>query len=136
MFRNFIHIIKSLFFFLSAILIKRKYDVVFYYPQHFNRGKKNENHFFKRLLLSCDSNNISYIVFEEPDFTIKSNRNSEATPFDFIYLVVILLRKLFSSEMATQLKDQKIGGFIAKVFFSTLLGFLVIISMTLRLCRF
>ena len=117
MFRNFIHIIKSLFFFLSAILIKRKYDVVFYYPQHFNRGKKNENQFFKRLLLSCDSNNISYIVFEEPDFTIKSNRNSKATPFDFIYLVVILLRKLFSSEMTTQLKDQKIGGFIAKVFF-------------------
>ena len=122
MFRIFFHIIKSLFFFLSTILIKRKYDVVFYYPQHFNRGKKNENQFFKRLLLACDSNNISYIVFEEPDFTIKSNRNrnSKATPFDFIYLLVILLRKLFSSEMTTQLKDQKIGGFIAKVFFRQL----------------
>jgi len=117
MFRNFIHIIKSLFFFLSGILIKRRYDVFFYYPQHFNRGKNNENQFFKHLLRSCDSNNISYIVFEEPDFTIKSNRNSKATPFDFIYIVVILLRKLFSSELTTQLKDQKIGGFIAKVFF-------------------
>ena len=117
MIRNFFHIIKSLFFFISGILIKRRYDVVFYYPQHFNRGKNNENQFFKHLLLSCDSNNISYIVFEEPDFTIKSNRNSKATPFDFIYLVVILFRKLFSSEMTTQVKDQKIGSFIAKIFF-------------------
>ena len=97
--------------------MKRKYDVVFYYPQHFNRGENNENQFFKHLLLSCDSNNISYIVFEEPDFTIKSSRNSKATQFDFIYLVVILLRKLFSSDMTTQLKDQKIGSFIAKIFF-------------------
>jgi len=104
-------------FFLSGMLIKRKYDVVFYYPQHFNRGKNNENQFFKHLLLSCDRNSISYIVFEEPDFIIKSIRNSKATPFDFIYLLVVLLRKLFSSEMTTQLKDQEIGGFIAKVFF-------------------
>ena len=120
MFRIFFHIIKSLFFFLSGILIKRKYDVIFYYPQHFNRGKKNENYFFKHLLLSCDSNNISYIVFEEPDFKIKSNRNSKATPFDFIYLIVILLRKLLSSRMTTQLKDQQIGSFIAKIFFRQL----------------
>jgi len=117
MFKFFFHIIKSLFFFLSGILIKRRYDVVFYYPQHFNRGKNNENQFFKHLLLSCNSNNISYIVFEEPDFTIKSNRNLKATPFDFIYIAVVLLRKLFSSEMTTQLKDQKIGSFIAKIFF-------------------
>ena len=117
MFRNSLYIIKSILFFLAGILIKRKYDVVFYYPQHFNRGQNNENLFFKHLLLSCDSNNISYIVFEEPDFTIKSIRNSKATPFDFIYLLVILLRKLLSSEITTQLKDQKIGSFITKVFF-------------------
>ena len=120
MFRNFLYIIKSMFFFLSGILIKRKYDVVFYYPQHFNRNENNENHFFKHLLLSCDKNNISYIVFEEPDFSIKSSRSFKATPFDFIYLVIILLRKLFSSEMTTQIKDQKIGSFIAKVFFRNL----------------
>lgn len=106
-----------MFFFLSGILIKRKYDVVFYYPQHFNRGENKDNQLFKHLLLSCDRNSISYVVFEEPDFTIKNNRNSKTTPFDFIYLVVILLRKLFSYEMNTQLKDQKIGSSIAKVFF-------------------
>ena len=117
MFRFFFHIIKSLFFFLSGILIKRKYDIVFYYPQHFNRVNNNENLFFRHLLLSCDSNNISYIVFEEPDFSIKSIRNSKATPFDFMYLVVIFLRKVLSAEMTIQLKDQKIGGFIANVFF-------------------
>ena len=117
MLRNFLHITRSLFFFLSGIIKKREYDVVFYYPQHFNRGVTNENQFFKHLLLSCDQNNISYIVFEEPDFLIKSNRNSKAIPFDFIYFVIILLRKLYSSETSIQLKDQRIGRFISKIFF-------------------
>lgn len=117
MVRNFSYIIRSLFFFLSGIIKKREYDVIFYYPQHFNRGLANENQFFKHLLLSCEQNNISYIVFEEPDFLIKSNRNSRAIPFDFIYLIIILLRKLYSSETSIQMKDQKIGDFISKIFF-------------------
>jgi len=104
-------------FFLSGIIKKRKYDIVFYYPQHFNRGVNNENQFFKHLLLSCDNNKISYIVFEEPDFTIRSKRNNKVVPFDFIYLLIILLRKLYSSKLTTLVKDQKIGGFIANVFF-------------------
>ena len=117
MIRTVLHIIKSMGFFLSGILIKRKYDVVFYYPQHFNRGASNENQFFKHLLLSCDRNNISYIVFEEPDFTIKSNRNPKAIPFDFMFILILFLRKLFNSEMTILVKDQKIGNFISKVFF-------------------
>ena len=121
MLRNFSHLIKSAFFFLYGIIKKRKYDIIFYYPQHFNRGLNNENQFFKHLLLSCDKNNISYIVFEEPDFLIKNNRNSKATPFDFIYLVIILLRKLYSSQVSIQLKDQKIGSCIAKIFFKKLI---------------
>tara|TARA_B110000914_G_C15495112_1_gene462818 strand:- start:409 stop:1482 length:1074 start_codon:yes stop_codon:yes gene_type:complete len=102
------------------VLIKRKYDVIFYYPQHFNRGVNNDNQFFKHILLSCDRNNISYIVFEEPDFTVNNKRNSKATPFDFIYIVIILLRKLYSSKLTAQLKDQKIGGFISRLFFRNL----------------
>jgi len=117
MLRNFSYIIQSLFFFLSGLIKKRRYDVVFYYPQHFNRGEYNENQFLKQLLLSCDNNNISYIVFEEPDFLIKSNRNSKTTPFDFIYLAIILLRKLYSSEMSIQLKDHRIGRFLSKTIF-------------------
>ena len=117
MLRNFSYIIQSLFFFLSGLIKKRRYDVVFYYPQHFNRGVHNDNQFFKQLLLSCDNNNISYIVFEEPDFTIRSKRNNKVVPFDFIYLLIILLRKLYSSKLTILVKDQKIGSFIAKVFF-------------------
>ena len=29
-------------------------------------------------------------TFEEPDYLLKSNRNSTATPFDFLYIVIIL----------------------------------------------
>ena len=93
MLKNLSYIIQSLFFFLSGLIKKRRYDVVFYYPQHFNRGEYNENQFFKQLLLSCDNNNISYIVFEEPDFTIRSQRNNKVVPFDFLYLLIIFLRK-------------------------------------------
>ena len=117
MLRNLPYIIQSFFFFLSGLIKKRKYDVVFYYPQHFNRGMYNENQFFKQLLLSCDNNNISYMVFEEPDFTIRSKRNHKAVPFDFIYLLVILLRKLYSSKLTTLVKDHKIGRFLSKTIF-------------------
>ena len=117
MLRNFSHIIHSLFFFLSGVIKKRRYDVVFYYPQHFNRGKYNENQFFKQLLLSCDNNNISYIIFEEPDFTIRNQRNNKVVPFDFLYLLIIFLRKLYGSKLTGLVKDQKIGSLIAKVFF-------------------
>ncbi|MEE2700033.1 MAG: hypothetical protein VYD71_01545 [Bacteroidota bacterium] len=117
MLRNFSYIIKSLLFFLLGVVVKRRYDVVFYYPQHFNRGVNNENQFFKHLLQSCDCNSISYIVFEEPDFTVKNNRNDKAIPFDFLYLLILFLRKLYGSKISDELKDKKIGGFIAKLFF-------------------
>lgn len=111
------HILRSFFFFLSGIVVRRKYDVIFYYPQHFNRGINSENQFFKHLLLSCSQNDISYIVFEEPEFIRQNYRNSKACPFDFIYLLIIFLRRLDTSKLTVQLKDQRIGKFISKIFF-------------------
>lgn len=93
---------------------------MFYYPQHFNRGVNSENQYFKQLLQSCDTNNVTYIVFEEPDFTIKGKRNYKAIPFDFVYLFTLFLRKLYNREKPIQSIDQKIGRFIAKVFFKNL----------------
>jgi hypothetical protein len=112
-----IYFFQSFVFFASGLFVKRNFDVVFYYPHHFNRGKKNENQFFKKLLQTCEKHNISYVVFEEPDYSSVAKRNKNAIGFDFVYVLIILLRKLFSTEMSIQTKDQKIGRFLSKVLF-------------------
>jgi hypothetical protein len=55
-------------------------------------------------------------VFEEPDFKTDKPRNNQAIPFDFIYLIIIILRKLFKSEMNIVVKGKKIGRFLSKTF--------------------
>jgi hypothetical protein len=112
-----IYFFQSFVFFASGLFVKRNFDVVFYYPHHFNRGKKNENQFFKKLLQTCDKQNISYVVFEEPDYSSVAKRNKNAIGFDFVYVLIILLRKLFNTEMCIHTKDQKIGRFLSKVLF-------------------
>ena len=57
----------SFSYFIKLFFKKQEIDVVFYYPKHFNRGEDNQNLFFKKLFESCKKNNISYLVFEEPD---------------------------------------------------------------------
>ena len=104
-----IKFITSFFYFLQYLFITKKVDVLFYYPKHFNRGKDGENLFFKPLYESCKSNNIRYLVFEEPDRKSDNIRNKEAVPFDFIYFLIILLRK-------TGFTEQKIGKFLSFTF--------------------
>ncbi len=91
-----IYFLKSFFYFLFS---RNNYiDVVFYYPHHFNRGFEEENIFFNHLYNSCRNNNISYVVFEEPDYYSNQNRNAKAVPFDFIYVLIIILRKFIKSD--------------------------------------
>ena len=59
---------RSILYFIVLIFRKREYDVIFYYPQHFNRGNKNKNNYFKNLIESCKDKGLRFIVFEEPDF--------------------------------------------------------------------
>jgi hypothetical protein len=110
-------LLQSCWFFICSIFIKREYDVVFYYPQHFNRGSQDENSYFMHLINACKEDGISYSIFEEPDFSSCSNRNKNAIPFDFIFLLIIFLRKMFNSEIDDRVKDIKIGRFLSKTFF-------------------
>ena len=104
-----IKFITSFFYFFRYLFIIKKVDVLFYYPKHFNRGENGENLFFKPLYESCKSNNISYLIFEEPDKKSDKIRNKEAVPFDFIYFLIILLRKIGFTE-------QKIGKILSFTF--------------------
>ena len=111
------HFIYSFFYFLKQAFRKRHYQIIFYAPHHFNRGKNVENLFFNELFKICQSQGISYLYLEEPDLYSNQRRSRIAIPFDFIYYLVILLRKFMGSEMSYIEIDKKIGVFVKKIFF-------------------
>ena len=88
-----IDVFKSLFGIVRLNVKRVRPQVIFYYPQHFNRGRDGTNEFLKPLIDSCKKNNISYLVFEEPSET-NAPRNINAIPFDFALYCILLLRKL------------------------------------------
>ena len=104
--KSFFH---SFFYFSKLLFIQNKVDVVFYYPQHFNRGASGENLYFEPLYQACDNNNLSYLVFEEIDFKSDKPRNKNTIPFDFIFYIIFIFRKLY-------LTDISIGKFLSKTF--------------------
>ena len=104
-----ISFIKSFFFFLCLIFRKIEIDVIFYYPHHFNRGSDGENVSFFHLYQSCKNNNLTYLVFEEPDFYSSQPRGKDPIPFDFVYLLIIFLRRFIKS-------DRMIGEFLSFTF--------------------
>ena len=106
----------SFFYFIKLAFIKKHYRIILYAPQHFNRGENSENIFFKDLLDVCKIHNISFLYLEEPDFYSNQKRSKKAIPFDFIYYLIVFLRKFMKSEMSYIEKDKNIGGFIRKVF--------------------
>lgn len=88
------YIFKSLLCFFPFFSINRKYNIIFYYPAHFNRSHQGENSYFEPFYELCRKQNISYIVLEEPDFSKKVFRNPNAIPFDSIVIMILILRKL------------------------------------------
>jgi len=108
---------RSILYFIVLIFRKREYDVIFYYPQHFNRGNKNKNNYFKHLIESCKDKGLRFIVFEEPDFSSRFKRNDEAEPFDVIFYFILLLRKLIFLKSYNSRKDKIIGKILAQLFF-------------------
>ena len=107
----------SVFYFVKQAFTKKYYRIIFYAPHHFNRGKNAENLFLKDLLNVCQRANISFLYLEEPDIYSIQKRSKDAVPFDFIYYLIVFLRKFMGSEMSYVDIDKKIGGFLRKIFF-------------------
>jgi len=90
---------KSILYFISIMFKNKNYDIAFVYLNHFNR--EGENPFFKNFIEVCKENNINYIEFEETDLKGAYShypRNPEAVPLDFITLIQVLLRKIFTKK--------------------------------------
>tara|TARA_B100000674_G_scaffold422687_1_gene374949 strand:+ start:345 stop:1436 length:1092 start_codon:yes stop_codon:yes gene_type:complete len=106
-----IYFFKSFIFFISSIFYKRKVDIVFYYPQHFNRDESSQNIYFNHLYKCCKEEKKSFLIFEEPDRFSKIGRNNKTIPFDFVYYLIIFFRKFIKS-------DLYIGKILCKTFFA------------------
>lgn len=108
---------KSLIYFFTNIFKNKKYDVVFYYPVHFNRSG-NQNNFFEPLYKICKKNNLKYLVIEEPEFGEKVFRNNSTIPFDFMLVLVLILRKIIPLKKFETFEHREwfIGAILKKTF--------------------
>jgi hypothetical protein len=100
------------------IFSKKTYDIIFYYPQHFNRSKDGTNPFFEPLIEICEQNGLTYLLVEEPDNKTTFPRNKKAVRFGFWLYIIICLRKLLSDRLFIDNVQKEI--FIGKIiaFFS------------------
>lgn len=68
-------------------------NLLFYYPQHFNRSDEYSNPFFDLMLDICDRYGISYDLIEEPDQATDKHRNPRARKGDVFFWTVTVIRK-------------------------------------------
>ncbi len=94
-------------------LFKKTYDIIFYYPQHFNRSAKGTNLFFDPLVAICEENRLSYLLVEEPDNKTTFPRNKKAVSFEFWLYTIIVLRKLLPTSLFKNNTQKEI--FIGKI---------------------
>lgn len=99
------------FFYLKS---KNKIDVLLYYPQHFSCQSKFPL-FLSPLIESIECNGLSSIVIEEPNIDNKNKRSNDVIPFDFLWFLVIVLRKFYKGKNYNQI-DVKIGKLLSKFF--------------------
>ncbi|MHB1196530.1 MAG: hypothetical protein ACYC0A_06790 [Lutibacter sp.] len=74
--------------------MEKSYDLIFYYPQHFNRSENGTNPFFDPLIAICEENKLRYLIIEEPDRETAFPRNKKAYQFDVYFYLILLLRKM------------------------------------------
>ncbi len=70
-------------------------QIIFYYPQHFNRSAKGDNPFFNALINTCRNHNIPFVIMEEPDKSGKPHNEAAVSAKRFLILVLVV-RKLLS----------------------------------------
>ena len=115
---KYLRFIGSFYFFRSLRFLfylnsKNRTNVLVYYPQYFNQHSKPPV-FLKPLLESLKKNKLSYVVIEEPNIFIKGRRTKETMPFDFVWILVIILRKFYKGKNYNSI-DIKVGRLLSKI---------------------
>jgi hypothetical protein len=95
----------------------KPFDVIFYFPQHFNRSVNGTNPFFDPLIAICEENGLLYLLLEEPDNKTNFPRNKCAYKFDVYFYLIQFLRKIvklfFLKNFET--REQLIGFILKKI---------------------
>lgn len=94
-------------------IFKKPYDIIFYYPQHFNRSSNGTNPFFDPLIAVCEENGLSYLLLEEPDGGTDKPKNKLAVNFTFWLYFILGLRKLLPNQIFRKNINKEI--FIGKI---------------------
>ncbi|MGC6470823.1 MAG: hypothetical protein ACON4E_06105 [Flavobacteriales bacterium] len=117
---NYLRLLFSRSFFESILTLsnftsEKQYDILFYYPQHLFNKKDKSSFIFRNFLETVKKENKKYLLIEEPNIFLKKERNNDARPIDILWLITIILRKLFKGKNFTEI-DNKIGSFYYKLF--------------------
>ncbi len=124
---NFKDFLSSFIYFIKLIFTSKNYDVVFISTSFFNRGQEGENYLLSPMINYCIENELSYVVFEETYFKSYSSYkvNKKSTPFIFISLIQIILRKLLNflnkkpiTKNEIYLREVKISKILKRIFFT------------------
>jgi hypothetical protein len=124
---NFKDFLSSFIYFIKLIFTSKNYDVVFMSTSFFNKGQEGENYLLSPMIKYCIENELNYVVFEETYFKSYLNYkvNKKSTPFIFISLIQIILRKLFNflnkkpiTKNEIYLREVKISNILKRIFFT------------------
>ena len=124
---NFKDFLSSFIYFIKLIFTSKNYDVVFISTSFFNRGQEGENYLLSPMINYCIENELSYVVFEETYFKsyLSYKVNKKSTPFIFISLIQIILRKVFNfinkkpiTKNEIYLREVKISNILKRIFFT------------------
>lgn len=88
--------------------LKPKYDILFYYPKHFNRSKQGTNSYFDPLIKTCKDYNLRFLLVEEPDKGTSMPHNPEAIEFDIWFLLILVFRKLIPLKLCGNFQRREI----------------------------
>lgn len=89
-------LLRSLGQFSGHILSGRSVDVVFYYPDHFNRSADGDNPFFKPLKELCRRNGIEYLCLEESAIDGRYPTDRSSIKADVLFWFVWLMHKVMT----------------------------------------
>ena len=124
---------QNLFYFFKSFLYfcfvrKEDYKVMFFCPQHFNRGTFGSNNFIKPLIDIIEEKGINSCIIEEPSYESNYPR-AKVVHFDFIISLIILLRKILKGDFIE--KEHKIGQILGRVFFRNKIDHIIVQSLSM-----
>ncbi len=77
------------------VLSRKRPEIIFLAPQHFNRNAYGRNPFFEKLIKCCEKHSISYVVFESPEYNCPQPHDKTTIRLDFLFWFMMVLNKCY-----------------------------------------